>query len=418
MTPFELLSFLGERAAQKRIAAVTAVAAVIGVAYAFAAPKWFQSTLTVVPARASRTGGGLSALLGSDAAGLGSGLLDGGGPSADANRIAAVLQSVVVTDALIEKFDLKARYKEKYQETTREEVWRHCAVKTLVKPQLVELSCEDRDPKVAQEMVAFFAEFGNKTFRRISVSTASEEVRFLEKRVLELRQAADDAAGRMREFQERHRIVDLDSQAKAVVASIATLNTERIAKQLELEYTRTFAGQDEPSLRQLRSQLAVVNDRMRSLEDVRDPSPAAAEARDAAQPAGPVKGAGAPEAKRGTGMFPAALEVPKLRSEFEKLYRDRRVAEATLVFALERLESAKASEARDSSTFVVLDPPTFPTHKARPSRLALTAIFALLGLVAGLGYEARRSGVLASMLSGARRAPPRGVSDLRASGGR
>jgi hypothetical protein len=59
-------------------------------------------------------------------------------------------------------------------------------------------------------------------------------------------------------------------------------------------------------------------------------------------------------------MFPAALQVPKLRAEFEKLYSDRRVAEATLVFALERLEGARASEARNVSTFLVLDPLPFP----------------------------------------------------------
>jgi len=92
-----------------------------------------------------------------------------------------------------------------------------------------------------------------------------------------------------------------------------------------------------------------------------------------------------------TGMFPPALAVPKLRAEFEKLYRDRKVAEATLLFALERLEGAKASEARDVSTFQVLDPPTLPTRKSRPRTLETALFGALLGLAAMLPVEWWRS---------------------------
>jgi capsule polysaccharide export protein KpsE/RkpR len=376
------LSFLRARAAQKRIAAVTLACALLGGAYAILAPKWYRSVLTVVPAKAQR-GGGLSSLLGGEAAGLAAGFLDGGG-GADAARIAAVLQSIVVSDAVIEKFDLRKRYDEKFQEAARDELWRHCDVKVLPKPQLVQLSCEDNDPRFVQQMLAFFAEYGNETFRKVSVSSASEEVRFLEKRVADLRQLADESAAKMREFQETHRIVDLDSQAKAVVSAMATLNTQRIGKQLELDYARTFSGSDEPTLQQLRSQLSVMGDRLRDLEEAPE-TPASADKR-------PARGTVA------KGLFPSALQVPKLRSEFEKLYRDRRVGEATLVFALERLEGAKANEARDVSTFLVLDPPALPTRKSRPKRMLIIAAAALAGLIGSLAHSAWRAGVLQPLL--------------------
>lgn len=375
------LSFLSSRAAQKRIAAVTLVFSIAGAAYALLAPSWYRSVLTVVPAKAQRATG-LSSMLGGDAAGLAAGFLEGAGATADGPRIAAVLQSDSVSDAVIEKFDLKTRYGEQFLEGAREELWRHCDVKILIKPQLVQLSCEDKDPRFVQEMLSFFAEHGNGAFRRVSVSSASEEVRFLEKRVVELRKLADDSAARMREFQETHRIVDLDTQAKAVVSALATLNTQRIGKQLELDYARTFSGSDEPSLRQLRSQLSVMGDQLRDLEQ--------------APPAAPMQESGRAR-KDAKGLFPAALEVPKLRAEFEKLYRDRRVAEATLIFALERLEGARANEARDVSTFLVLDPPTLPTRKARPRRMAVIAMCAALGLLTGLLLEASAAGALAPL---------------------
>ena len=135
-----------------------------------------------------------------------------------------------------------------------------------------------------------------------------------------------------------------------------------------------FAARDEASTRQLESQLSVVNETLRDLEVQHEdlPGPAAA---------------GSP-AKGGTrGLFPAAMAVPKLRAEFEKLYRDRKVVEATLVFALDRLEGARAAEARDVSTFQILDPPALPTRRSRPRTSVSVAVGALLGLLGGVAFE-------------------------------
>ncbi len=385
MPPSLDLSFLRSRQALKRIVAVTAAFAAVGLLYGLLAPKWYRSTLTVVPAR-SQKAGGISTLLGGEVASLAAGFDVLGG--ADVARIAAVLQSVSVTDAVIEKFDLRTRYDEKYQEKARDALWHHCEVKTLPKPNLVQLSCEDKDPRFVQQMLAFFAEYGNQVFRRVSVSSASEEVRFLEKRVAELRQQADEAAARMREFQEKYKIVDLDTQAKAVVSALAALNSQRITKQLELDYARTFSARDEATMQQLRSQLSVMGERLRDLEEPLPVDSPPAEKQ-------PAEKAGRRGSGQGKSMFPPALEVPQLRAEFEKLYRDRKVAEATLVFALERLEGARANEARDVSTFVLLDAPALPTRHSWPKFLLVFIVSIVMGLGASLAFEWWRSGGVA-----------------------
>jgi capsule polysaccharide export protein KpsE/RkpR len=379
------LSFLRDRKAQKRIAIVAGAFTLAGLLYALAAPKWYRSVLTVMPVKSQR-GGGLSSVLSGELGGLAAGLADGAmGGGADVQRIAAVIQSNDVSDAVIAKFDLKQRYAEKYQETTREALWKHCDVKALPKPSLVQLSCEDTDPRFVQQLLEFFAEYGNQVFRRVGVSSASEQVRFLEKRVGELRAQADTAAEKMREFQEKYQIVDLDTQTKAVVGAMASLNSQRISKQLELEYVRTFSSGDEATTKQLESQLAVVDQKLRAMEDER--------------PAAPQTSPRASSRRASNGMFPAALTVPKLRAEFETLYRDRKVSEATLVFALERLESAKADEARDTSTFLVLDPPALPTRHARPKRLITVVGAFALGLMAAAAIEWWRSGGLVACTS-------------------
>jgi capsule polysaccharide export protein KpsE/RkpR len=363
--------------------AITALFAAAGVAAAFLAPKWYTSAVTVAPVKSQRGGlSGLSSLLGGDVAGIAASFDAMSGGGAEVQRIAAVLESAAVSDAVIAKFDLLARYRETTQEAAREALWSHCDVRPATKAALVTLSCEDQDPAVAQAMVVRFAEVGNELFRRVGISSATEEARFLERRVVELRQQSDQAAGRVRAFQEEHRIIDIESQSRSVVSALGVLQGQRIGKQVELDVARSYSDGGEATVRQLESQLSAID---RGLLDLQGPPPTAVA--DAAP--------GAP--RRGQGLLPPALAVPRLRAEYEKLYRDRKVAEASLVFALDRLEGAKANEARDTSTFQVLDPPTVATRKTRPKRLRWLVVSTLGGLLVAAGLEVvrlRRAGGL------------------------
>jgi LPS O-antigen subunit length determinant protein (WzzB/FepE family) len=59
----------------------------------------------------------------------------------------------------------------------------------------------------------------------------------------------------------------------------------------------------------------------------------------------------------------------------------------TLVYVLQQLEGARASEVREVSTFQVLDPPSLPTRKARPIGTLAVALGTLLGLAVSLAAE-------------------------------
>jgi capsule polysaccharide export protein KpsE/RkpR len=371
------MSFLRNRKTLRIIAVATATCAGIGGLYGLFGPKWYRSTVIFAPATPQKPS--LSGMLGGAVGPLGSLASGLDLTAADTQRISAVLQSATVTDKVAEQLGLRVRYDLKSPEEVREAVWKHCAVSPMPKPSLVQLSCEDRDPAFAQEMLRQFAEWGNKTFQQVNVGSATEEVKFLEAHVARLRREADEAADKYREFQERHQIVDLESQAKALVSSMAALNAQQISKEIELKYAQAYTSQDEASTRQLRSQLDVVEMQLRDLEMPRNPSDAA-----------PGSKAGAKGPK---GFFPATQAVPRLRAELEALYRDRKVAEATLMFALERLTNARATQAREASTLVVLDPPTLPTRKSRPRALDSTLVGALVGfagMLIAVGVRANR----------------------------
>jgi capsule polysaccharide export protein KpsE/RkpR len=321
------------------------------------APKWYEATLRVVQSQRSQE---------SAAASLASKLPGGfDGVSTDVQRIRAVLVSNSVSDEVIDRFNLRDRYGVDVREHAREALWNHCTTDVDKKAGVVVLTCEDRDPKVAMEMATYFGEVGNKVFRRVSASSAGEERKFLESQVQQARRDVDDSSRKLREFQEKHKIVDLPEQSKAVISAMASIQGELISKQLELSYLTSFSSRTESSVLQLRQQIGIMEAKLGQLQ---------------AQQKGPGGGS----ASTDKDFFPGAMTVPALRYELEQLLRQQKIQETLFFLLTQRYEMAKVDEARDTSTFQILDYPTVPTYKARPKRKK----FALLGLAGGLAIAA------------------------------
>ena len=348
----------------RRVTTAIGVSVAIAILYALLAPRWYRATLTVVPTTQTKSAGAaqLSAL------GLDLPLEIG---SADVERIAAVLESNSVTDAVVDKFDLINRYDTRYRELARKKLWTRCSTRVDRKAKLVSMSCEDRDPAFVQSLLAHFSEVGNSAFRRVSVSSATEEVKFLEARVEGLRRQTDEAAQKQREFEETYKIVDLDTQSKAVVSALAALRAQEMGKDLELSYLNSFSSAEEASVLQLRKELALVGSKFRQLEGDTQQQGAVA-ARDSQQ-------------DRRT-FFPAAVAVPKLRYEYQRLLADRKIHETDLALMIQRLEMAKVNEARDTSAFQVLDAPVRPTYPSRPVLSVAVVAGLLIGLFCGIAW--------------------------------
>ena len=366
------------------LAKTTGAGLVLGLAYFFFAPRWYEAQITIVPKQSS-SGilGAASSMLTDLPVDVGSLPMLGG---TEAERISAVLQSRSVTDAVIAKFNLIERYDKGVIEKTREKVWKLCETEVERKANIVTLRCEDKEPQVARDMAEYFGVAADETFRRVSLSSASEEARFLEKRVAEARLELDSASQKLRQFQEKHKIIDLPEQSKAVVSAMAALEADLITKRLQLSYLDGFASRDEVTASQLRRQIALVQEELHALERqnrgrIVDANLAATAA--VTNPAAAAKQASG-EQPAGGAVFPAAGEVPALRFELEALFRDQKIRETVFFLLIQQYELTRIGEARDLSTFGVVDHAALPTYKIHP-RLRHAAIGVMAGLLLGLG---------------------------------
>jgi capsule polysaccharide export protein KpsE/RkpR len=285
----------------------------------------------------------------------------------DVQRIQAVLTSNSVSDEVIAKFKLQERYGTSHIEHTRLALREHCITNVDRKSNLVDLTCEDTVPEDAMAMAAYYGEVGNRIFARISASSAHEERKFLEAQVGIARTNVDESSRKLREFQEQHHVVDLGEQSKAVISAMASLEGELVSKQLQLSYLRGFSSPTESSIVQLQQQIGIMEAKLKQLENSQ-PTVAVL------PPAGSATG---PDAK----FFPDAIRLPQLRFELEQLLREQKIHETVFLLMTQRFETARVDEARDTSTFQILDSPTLPTYRSRPKRRTS----ALFGLAGGLG---------------------------------
>jgi uncharacterized protein involved in exopolysaccharide biosynthesis len=326
-------------------------------------PQWYEAEILIVPNSKPSEMSAARNLLGNLPFDIG-----GASPfgQSDVDRIAVILESRSVTDAIIAKFDLIQRYHAGKIERTRKAVWSHCATVVEKKPNVVRLTCEDTEPEVARDLANAFGQQGDAAFRRIAVAAAHEERAFLEKRVAEAKHDLEESSEALRRFQETHKIIDLPEQGKAVVSGMAALESDLISKRLELSYARGFATNDEASVAQLRRQIAILSAELQTLQDKRSAEPNAA----------------APP-RSGSELFPPAMELPALRAELETLFREHKIRETVFLMLTDRFEARKLDEARDLSTFSVADDAALPTFRIRPT-LRVVPVGMLVGLVLGI----------------------------------
>jgi capsule polysaccharide export protein KpsE/RkpR len=344
------------------IALCSVVGALGAAAYYTWAPRSYEAELLIVPKRSSSDLMPGRSVLSSLPFDLGDASPFG---QSDADRIAAILESRSVTDAVITRFDLVERYHAARIERARKALWKHCETKVEKKPNVVRITCQDNEPEVARDMTNAFGKEADAVFRRIAISSATEERAFLEKRVAEAKHNMEASAAVLRQFQESHKIIDLPEQGKAVVSGIAALEGSLISKQLELAYARGFSAADETSVTQLRRQIAILTAEQQAREAKRSGE------------------TGARSPRSGSELFPPAMEIPGLGAELESLLREHKIDETVFLMLTERYESRRLDEARDLSTFVVVDDAALPTYRVWPTFLVIPAgVFA--GMVLGM----------------------------------
>lgn len=334
MNLLELLQILVKR--KLLIIAVTSVAAVGSLAYSLSLPNIYSATAKILPPQ-KEGGAGLSALLGQAGAGLAS--LATGNLSGGADLYVGILKSRSVGDAVINRLNLAQVYKKKSLAETRGAL--AASVKFEAgKDGIISITADDKDPKLTAKLANAFVEEMEKTTIRLNLSKAGSERVFLEKRLELVSKDLKAAEEALKQFSQNNKIVQVEEQAKASIEVIARLRADLATREVQLSVLQSKQTEESPEVKALVSGI----NRVRS---------------EIARMSG---------SNGGAQGIPSFGDVPGVGLEYARRMRELKTQEAIFEQLTKQYEMAKLSEAKDSSSFQVLDEAVVPIYKSKPAR--------------------------------------------------
>ena len=339
-------------------------------------PKIYESTAAVLPQTESKEVGGLATLLTATGAtnmaqNLGMNLP--GLPTSPTDIFVSILKSRIMTDDVIDKFNLMGRYKKKTMVETREKLADRVRI-TVTKEKLIKVGVEDEDPQMAADIANFYMSNLDRLNRIVNVSKAGQNRIFIERRLAETQETMAKAEEALRDFQMKNKAVAVEAQSKVMIEAAAMIQAQITAQEVQSQVMGTYLSVDNPDLARIRSNIEELKKQLTLMES----------------------------GKNGKGMLPgqerlhpAMISVPELALQYARLFRQVKVQETLFTLLTSQHEQAKIAEARDTPTVQILDTAVPADKRSRPRILLNVAVAGVLSLIMGvlaaffLDYRAR-----------------------------
>ena len=259
-----------------------------------------------------------------------------------ADMYVAFLTSRTVEDAMIQRFGLMKEYHEKRMSDTRKEFERRTTAVAGIKDGLIRLSIEDRDPKRAAELANGYVEEFRKLSASLAITEAARRRLFFEQQVQQAKDKLTEAEDAMTKTEESTGVLQIDSQARALIESAAILRAQVVAKQVQIEGMRSFATDDNPNLILAKQELVALQSQLQHV-------------------------AGS-QSDTGSDINLSKGRVTQSGMEYLRRYRDLKYQETVFELLAKEFEIAKLDEAREGSIVQVVDAAVPPDRRSSPHR--------------------------------------------------
>jgi tyrosine-protein kinase Etk/Wzc len=355
---------------------VTAVITLLSIPVSLLLPKRFTATVTVLPPQQNSS---LGTMLASELSNMsGSSALGGlGGMAALAGsslglknsnqRFVGMLRSQIVEDAVIRQFGLQKEYDERYLSDARKKFERRTDVDGNAKDGFIHISVEDRDPRKAMEIANGYVAQFRKLSEHLAITEASQRRLFFERQLEQAKDNLTNAEEAMKQTEQKTGLIELNSQARALIDSVASLRAQIAAHEMIIQGMQTYATDQNAQLVQAQKELDSLRSQLAKL-------------------------GGSEESQDGL-IVPKGL-VPQVGLEYLRKLRDVKYYETIFEILARQYELARLDEAREGSIIQVVDPATIPDKRSFPKRTYIVLgsfaggfILALLAAFSLAAYE-------------------------------
>ena len=352
----DLLIVIARR--RKFIVLFTCIVTVLALLISLPLPVVYTASTVILPPQNNSAGSTVLSQLGSlgPAAMLASG--GGFGLKNPNDTYIALFNSRTVQEAMVRRFGLTQEYHARTMTAAIKAFNAHAGVASGTKDSLITIFVNDRDPKRAADMANGYVEEYRKFSATLAISEASQRRLFFESQLQQAKDNLANAEEALKKTEQTTGLVQIDSQAKALIESAAQLRAQIAAKQVEIRGMREFASDENPDLRLAEQQLAGWQAQLSTL--------------------------GGSQSGSGDDLMLAKGQVPGAGLEYMRKLRDVKYYDTIFDLLAKQFEVAKLDEARQGSTIQVVDPATPPEIKSAPRRILIVFIAMISGLCISL----------------------------------
>jgi len=176
---------------------------------------------------------------------------------------------------------------------------------------------------------------------------------FFEQQLQQAKYDLTKAEEAMRKTQQSTGVLQIDSQARALIEGAAVLRGQVVAKQVQIESMRSFAADDNPHLILAKQELAALQSQLQRLAGSQQDT--------------------------GSDINLSKGRVTESGMEYLRRLRDLKYHETVYELLAKEFEVAKLDEAREGAIVQVVDAAVPPDKKSFPPRALIVALMTLIG---------------------------------------
>jgi uncharacterized protein involved in exopolysaccharide biosynthesis len=356
-----LLNLLITLAERKRIVFwVTSGFAILAIIISLLLPKSYTATVTLLPPQQnSSMSNALAAQLGTSfgsmAALAGAAGVNIKNPN---DMYVAMLKSRTVEDAMVQQFGLMKEYKKKYPSDARKAFEQHALVDGSGKDGLIRISMEDRDPVHAADIANGYVEQFRTLTQHLAITEASQRRLFFEKQLEQAKNNLADSEEAMKRTEQSTGLIQLDSQARALIEAAASLRAQIMGKEVQIQSMQTYASSGNAELMQAQQELESLRSQLAQL-------------------------GGSGDVSGGEIIVPKG-RVTEAGLEYERKLRDVKYYETIFTIIARQFEMAKLDEAKQGALIQVVDAAIPPDRRSFPKRTIIVLLSTLGGFLIGI----------------------------------
>ena len=355
LTFLDILLIITQR--KKLIGLVTAICTALALILAFALPQEYTATVIILPPQGNSS---VSSMLAGQLSGMNSAMGGVAGSMLGMKNVndmyVSMLKSRSVEDAVIQRYELQAEYKKKYLADTRKALEKHANIDGSTKDGLIRLNFDDRNPNRAAEIANGYVDQFRNLSQHLAITEASQRRVVFENQLEKTKTDLENADEALKQTQLSTGMVQVDGQARAMIDSAAHLRAQIVAKEVQIQAMRSYAGDENPALTEAQTELEGLRAQFNKMVGATGGS-----ADDVFLPKG---------------------QVPEAGLEYVRRLRDVKYYEAIFDVLAKQLELAKLDEAREGAFIQIVDPAVPPEQKSFPKR----GMLAITGLAGGFTF--------------------------------